>query len=329
MVARDAGVSTSTVSRLINGTAIVSEESERAIRTAIARYNYHPNPTARGLALGRTLTIGVVTQAIDSPFYGEGLRGIEQQLQQHGYAALFMSGNWRDEDEKRCMRELLARRVDGVIMFSGRLSDEAVMEYARRAPIVVSGRSLKAKGVYSLPIEDEAGAVLATRHLTALGHRRIAFIAGFANHPDANERLNGYRRALAEADIQFDPRLVVEGDFHEDGGMTATFRLLESSTRFTAIFCVNDQTAHGACLALSRKGLRVPDDVSIVGFDDLPSSMYRVPPLTTVRQSIGALGQASAQAMVQLIAGVAPHITAPPVELIVRESTGRPARSDQ
>lgn len=325
MVAREAGVSMATVSRIINGTARVSAERKRAVDAAIAKYNFRPNPAARGLAMGKSTTIGVVTQAIDSPFYGEGLRGIECYLQQHGYAALFMSGNWNEDDEARCMSELLARRVDGVIMFSGRLSDEALAEYAKKVPIVVSGRRLKAPRLLSLPIEDRRGAVLATQHLIQLGHRSIGFIAGVADHPDATERQLGYRQALKEAGIAFDPRLVVGADFHEDGGMEATERLLASRKKFTALFCVNDQTAYGACLALHRNGLKVPHDVSVVGFDDLPSSTYRVPPLTTVRTSIGVLGQRSAEAMLQLLNHKQPRIEVPEVELIVRESTQRRA----
>ncbi|HKE93807.1 MAG TPA: LacI family DNA-binding transcriptional regulator, partial [Povalibacter sp.] len=219
MIAREARVSMATVSRIINGTARVSAERKTAVEAAIARHNFRPNPAARGLAMGRSTTIGVVTQAIDSPFYGEGLRGIEHCLQQHGYAALFMSGNWNQEDEARCMTELLARRVDGIIMFSGRLSDDALTAYAKKVPIVVSGRSLKAPRIVSLPVEDKQGALLATQHLIELGHRDIAFIAGRAQHPDAMQRLTGYRQALKEAGIGFDPRMVLEGDFHEEGGM--------------------------------------------------------------------------------------------------------------
>lgn len=324
MVAREAGVSMATVSRIINGTANVSPERKSAVEAAIAKYNFRPNPAARGLAMGRSTTIGVITQAIDSPFYGEGLRGIEHYLQQHGYAALFMSGNWNEQDEARCVTELLGRRVDGIIIFSGRLDDASLAAYAKKVPIVLSGRRLKAPGIYALPIEDQQGAVLATQHLIELGHRRIGFIAGILNHPDAIERLNGYRRALAQADIKYDPALVVPGDFHEEGGMEATLRLLGSRARFTALFCVNDQTAYGACLALYRSGLSVPGDVSVVGFDDLHSSSYRVPPLTTVRQSIRTLGESSAQAMLQLLNNKRPRILLPQVELVVRESTGAP-----
>jgi LacI family transcriptional regulator len=324
MVAKEAGVSMATVSRIINGTAQVSAERRTAVEKAIAKFKFRPNPAARGLAMGRSTTIGVITQAIDSPFYGEGLRGIEHHLQQHGYAALFMSGNWNEEDEARCVRELLARRVDGIIMFSGRSKDSEIAAYAKKVPIVVSGRSLKAPGVLSLPIEDRQGAILATRHLIELGHRRIAFISGILRHPDAEERLSGYRQALADAGVAYDAKLVVPGDFHEEGGVDATLRLIRSQERFTALFCVNDQTAYGACLALYRSGLSVPHDVSVVGFDDLHSSEYRVPPLTSVRQSVRALGETSAEAMLRLLKHERPRVTLPPVELIVRESTAAP-----
>jgi len=324
MVAKEAGVSMATVSRIINGTATVSAERRGAVEKAIAKFKFRPNPAARGLAMGRSTTIGVITQAIDSPFYGEGLRGIEHYLQQHGYAALFMSGNWNEEDEARCVRELLARRVDGIIIFSGRLKDSELSAYAKKVPIVLSGRSLKASGVFSLPIDDRKGAVLATKHLIDLGHKRIGFIAGILRHPDAEERHSGYRGALQDAGIAYDPKLVVPGDFHEEGGVDATLRLISSKAPFTALFCVNDQTAHGACLALHRHNLSVPGDVSVVGFDDLPSSSYRVPPLTSVRQSVRTLGESSAEAMLQLLKKERPHVSLPSVELIVRESTGAP-----
>ena len=321
MVAREAGVSASTVSRIINGTVNVSNELKQAVEAAIEKFDFRPNAAARGLALGKTLTIGVVAQAIDSPFYGEGLRGIEASLRKRGYAPLFMSGNWHEEDEDRCMRELIARGVDGIIVFAGRLSDAKLRRYANEVSVVVTGRQLRAKGLSSLQIDDRQGAMLAVRHLLELGHRRIAFINGSENHPDAIERLGGYRKALEEAGIEFDPKLVAVGDWHEDGGLLATIQLLDSKANFTALFCVNDQTAHGALLGLFRKGLSVPKDVSVVGFDDLPSSAYRVPPLTSVRQSIGILGEQSAQAMLDLLAGNRPHLAPPPVELVIREST--------
>jgi LacI family transcriptional regulator len=168
--------------------------------------------------------------------------------------------------------------------------------------------------------------MLAVRHLAEIGHRKIAFINGSENHPDAIERFEGYKTALKDAGIDFDPRLVAVGDWHEEGGLRATIELLSLPTKFTALFCVNDQTAYGACLALYRKGLSVPGDVSVIGFDDLPSSAYRLPPLTSVHQAIGELGDRSAQAILQLIDGNRPRFAPPPVELVIRESTDRSGR---
>ncbi|HTB90063.1 MAG TPA: LacI family DNA-binding transcriptional regulator [Steroidobacteraceae bacterium] len=325
MVAREAGVSASTVSRIINGTVNVSPGLKYAVEAAIVKFDFRPNAAARGLALGKTSTIGVVAQAIDSPFYGEGLRGIEAFLRPRGYVPLFMSGNWREEDEERCMREFIARGVDGIIVFAGRLSDAKLKTYAKDVAVVVTGRSLRAPRLFSLQIDDRHGAMLAVRHLIEIGHRKIAFISGSENHPDAIERFEGYKKALNDAGIEFDPRLVAVGDWHEEGGLRATIELLSSPAKFTALFCVNDQTAYGACLALYRKGLSVPGDVSVIGFDDLPSSAYRLPPLTSVRQSIGELGDRSAQAILQLLDGNRPRFAPPPVELVIRESTQRAA----
>jgi len=303
MVAREAGVSASTVSRIINGTVNVSQGLKQAVDAAILKFDFRPNAAARGLALGKTSTIGVVAQAIDSPFYGEGLRGIEAFLRPRGYVPLFMSGNWHEEDEERCMREFIARGVDGIIVFAGRLGDARLKSYSKEVPIVVTGRSLRAPGLFSLQIDDRHGAMLA-----------------------AIERFEGYKKALEEAGIDFDPRLVAVGDWHEEGGLRATIELLGSTAKFTALFCVNDQTAYGACLAFHRKGLSVPGDVSVIGFDDLPASAYRLPPLTSVRQSIGELGDRSAQAILQLIDGNRPRFAPPPVELVIRESTDRNGR---
>jgi LacI family transcriptional regulator len=324
MVAAAAGVSPSTVSRIINGSADVTPARRAAVEAAIAQLNFRPNPAARGLAGGRSMTVGVVTQAIDSPYYGEGLRGIESALQAVGYAPLFMSGQWRGEEEARCIAQLLARRVDGIIVFAGRLGDKELAAYARQVPVVVTGRKLRGSGLFSLTVDDRQGAALATRHLLELGHRRIAFIAGPPDHADAIERMEGYKQALDEAHIRFDPALVAQGDFHEAGGGRAVDELIAAGTPFTALFCANDQMAHGAYLALFRKGLRIPDEVSVVGFDDLLASAYMLPPLTSIRQSVLALGQCSAQALLQMIGGQRPRVTLPPVQLVVRESTRRP-----
>ncbi|GAP37257.1 LacI family DNA-binding transcriptional regulator [Piscinibacter sakaiensis] len=320
-VAEHAGVSPSTVSRILNGTADVSEEKRAVVAKAIARLGFVPNPVARGLAGGRTLSIGVITQAIDSPFYGAALHGIEAALGAAGYSPLFVSGRWHAEEEARCIDVLRSRRVDGIIILTGRLSDSALRTLARSLPVVVTGRRLKAANLVSLDFDHREGARLATQHLIALGHRRIAFIGGVAEHPDAVEREQGYREALEAAGLKPDPALVAAGAFTEHSGLQAVEGLMASRVRFSAVFAANDQMAIGAALALYRRGRRVPDDVSLVGFDDVAGSMYAVPPLTTVHNPIQEIGGLAAQAMLALLAGERPEAAVPAPRLIVREST--------
>ena len=326
MVAQAAGVSPSTVSRILNGSAVVSELKKKAVDDAIARLGYVPNPVARGLAGGRTLSIGVVTQAIDSPFYGATLRGIEDELDPAGYSPLFVSGHWNAADEARCIAVLRSRRVDGIVVLTGRTTDAALKACAKTLPLVVTGRTLKAPGLYALNFDNFEGGRLATQHLIDHGHRRIAFIAGDPEHGDAMARLRGYRAALEAAGIAYDPALVSPGEFHEINGLMAVNRLIETRQTFTAIFAANDQMAFGAALGLQRRGLRVPGDVSLVGFDDLPTSLYAIPPLSTVHQPAYEMGRLAATVMLQLLAGTAPTAQMPPPRLIARESSGPVAR---
>jgi LacI family transcriptional regulator len=323
MVAETAGVSPSTVSRILTGHARVSDDKRKAVEDAIAQLNYQPNVLARGLAQGRTLSIGVLTQDIDSPFYGQAHRGIEDELVGTGIVPLFVSGHWNVDEEAERMTHLLGRRVDGVIVLAGRLTDEQLREYARRVPIVVTGRSMKGSNIASMRADDFEGAHRATRHLVELGHRRIAHIALPQDHADSLERLKGYRQALDEGGIAFDPKLVVAADFNEPGGAQAIHHLLDTQQSFTAVFASSDQTAYGARLALYQRGIRVPEDVSLIGFDDLPGSRYVIPPLSTIHQPVYELGQAAARVLLKLIEGGRSRVALPEPALVVRDSTQR------
>ncbi len=320
-VARKAGVSESTVSRVLNGSARVAEQKRRAVEQAIEALGFQPNAFARGLATGRSQAVGVVTQAIDSPFYGEGMRGIERTLQANGYTPIFMSGHWNSDDEERCIRELIQRRVDGLILFAGRLGAARIAEFARQLPIVVTGREVDAPGVFSLAVDDTQGSLIATRHLIELGHQRIAFIGGPRDHPDALARFNGFRAAMNAAGLDCPPRLLMHGNFTEEGGRQAGERLMAIGEPFTAVVCANDQTAFGLQLALYRHGLKVPEHVSVVGFDDVAAAAYFIPPLTTVRQPVDQMGDVAAQALLLMIEGGSPPFAAPALGLIEREST--------
>lgn len=325
-VAELAGVSPSTVSRILNGTAAVSQAKKDAVQAAILELGFRPNPVARGLAGGRTLSIGVVTQIISSPFYGEALLGIERELERAGYVPMFVSGNWHEDDERKAIETLLSRRVDGVIVLAGRLPDAELTRVADSLPMVVVGRQLSGPQLFSFSFDNRLGARMATQHLIEQGHRRIAFIAGDLLHEDAVERQNGYFDALAAAGIAVDANLIVQSDFTEAGGMLSVSRLLERDAHFTALFASNDQMAIGACLGLHRRNFRVPDDVSLVGFDDLIMARYAMPPLTTVRQSVYEIGTEAATAMLDLLRGRKPDVKLPQPELVARESTRRMQR---
>lgn len=321
IVAREAGVSPSTVSRILNGTARVRDDKARSVEAAIARLQFKPDPVARSLARGRSMSVGVVTQAIDSPFYGEVLAAIERGLLRASYSPLFVSGHWREADERRAVSHLLSRRVDGIILLTSCLSEAELVELSGTVPLVVTGRQVRGDRIHSLDYDSTLGARLATNYLIDQGHRRIAFIAGPADHPDAIQRLAGYRAALAAAGIQYQSRLVATGDYTERGGHEAMTELLDRKTGLTAVFASNDQSAYGALLALHDRGLRVPGDVSVVGFDDLPASAYTIPRLTTVHRSNDEVGEGAAQSMIDLIAGRRPVARPITVTLAIREST--------
>jgi LacI family transcriptional regulator len=321
MVAKEAGVSPSTVSRILNGTARVRDSKVRAVEAAIAKLQFMPNPVARSLARGKSMSIGVVTQAIDSPFFGEALAGIEKGLLRAKYSPLFVSGHWREGDERRCVDHLLSRRVEGIILLTSCLPDQEIINLSHGVPLVVTGRQVDADRVYCLDVDSTVGARLATEYLIGQGHRRIVFISGPPDHPDALQRLDGYRAALAAARLPFTAKLVAAGDYLESGGQAAINALLDARVEFTAVFAANDQTAHGAMLALYRRGLNVPQDVSLVGFDDLPSSAFTIPPLTTVHRSTDELGEAAAEAIIDLIERRAPQSRVSSPTLAIREST--------
>lgn len=321
-VARLAGVSPSTVSRILNGTARVADEKRQAVEQAIERLRFKPNLSARSLRNGSTRTVGILTQELESPYFARGVRGLDEGLRGSGYAPIIVPGHWNPQEEAERMRLLIARRVDAIAILGGQLSDAEITAFARRQPIAVTDRSLQAHNVMSFDFDQFEGGRLATRHLIDLGHRRIAHIAGLKDQGDAQKRKEGYLRAHAEAGLPVEPRLIVEGNFIETGGMLAINQLLDQHLPFTAVFCANDQSAWGARLALQRRGLRVPEDVSLVGFDDLPQSAFMSPPVTTVRQPVYEMGLAVAASLLQALGQTTTATTSyPPLSLVVREST--------
>ena len=321
MVAQASGVSITTASRVINNSPHVRPAKRAAVQAAINRLGFVPNGIAKSLVRGRSNTIGLVAQFFESPFYARLLRSVEETLALQGYGLVVASGHWNPREEEQCVATLRERQVDGIIVLTGSLDDGFLTSLATDLPVVVTGRELQAPGLHALRSDDHQGALAATRHLLQLGHRRIVHIAGAQSHADAHERERGYRDALQERGVAVDPQLIVQGDYLEDGGALAIERLLARGVDFSAVFAANDQMATGASQVLFRRGLRVPEDVSVVGFDDLLAAKYASPPRTSVNLSVAELGRRAALAMLDLLAGRTPKVAAPVPELVVRGST--------
>jgi LacI family transcriptional regulator len=268
------------------------------------------------------MSIGVLTLDY-RPFYGQMLEGVEQALEGSGYRPLVTSMRWRSlgsAEELRMVELLVAQQVDALVVLGGRLADQELRRLVSGLPLVtVMPDELPATG-YILDVDTREAARTATRYLIALGHERIAHIRGIPGHSHSAARLLGYQQALAEAGLPLRPNLVVDGNFDEPSGRAAVETLLTRGEPFTAVFAANDQMAFGAMLSLYLHGLRVPDDVSVVGFDDVLLSAYTTPPLTTVHVPTHELGQAAARIALDLLAGRELRHASFAIELVVRQS---------
>lgn len=322
-IAKKANVSKSTVSRVLNDTTPVAPDKETAVLAAMAELNYQPNIFARGLAGGQSLTIGVLTQNFGSAFYDTIMRGIITGLKGSGHSPIFTDGRWELEEQQASLQTLLDRHVDGIIIVGGTLTGEALSILNDQVPVVVVARELAELQQRCLFTDNFQAAYDATRFLIEAGHKKIAHITGEATHQDTARRRAGFEQAHTDAGIELNPNLIIKGTFRRQSGVLAIETLLTRGYPFSAIFAANDQMAFGARLALFRRGIRVPEDVSLIGFDDQPDSAYMTPPLTTIRQPADLLGTTAANYMLHLIKK---KPFTPPIfntELIIRESVAR------
>jgi LacI family transcriptional regulator len=324
-VASHAGVSHQTVSRVINGNPNVADLTREKVLKTIGELGYVPSPMARGLISNRTHSIGVVADDISDQFFARVVAGAEREARARGF--YLMIGSVEPEDDERgYLRLMLERRVEGLLL--ARPSVPAPLEVAdlqAGIPIVSVG-STRVAGI-SVDVDNRQGGYDATKHLLEHGHRAIATIVGPADWPSSEARLAGYREALAEAGVAFDPALVQQaGDWGLESGRSAAARLCESSARFTALFAHSDLTALGAIRQLRLSGLSVPHDVSVVGYDDLPVAGYVDPPLTTVHQPMEEVGALAASLLLDQLVGdgaAVPEEHLLPAELISRQSVAR------
>lgn len=331
-VAKLAGVSPSTVSRVIAGSDRISDRTKERVRQAMKEVNYVPNAIARSLVQSRTRTVGFTLsrradQAFSNPFFSEVLRGMSKVAQRWEHDILLsISLNEQDEKEK-CLQLIRERRVDGLIISTSRIRDEVIEVLLReKTPFVVIGRSAGAP-VLSVNNDNVEASRRATNHLLEQGYRKIAFISGPRNLVVSLDRCHGYEKALAEAGLPVESERIVETDFSEDAGFAALYRMREAGVEFDAVLASDDLFALGALRFANHTGLRVPEELGIVGFNDTPMMSHTHPPLTSVRILSYELG---AEAMELLLQGLKnPEKLRPgkeillPAELRVRRSSLR------
>lgn len=328
-IARAANVSHSTVSRALRNSPLVNFETAEQIRKIARDANFRISAVARSLATGRTNTFGVVVTTIADPFAAEVVQGIEDEANTHGYSVILANSGANPEREMKVVHSFEERRVDGILVMSSRVGNLYMGHFAEmKVPIVLINNQHPEEFVYSVMIDNMAASEEATRHLIQLGHRRIAYIGDRGGFQSDSERREGYKKALASADIAYAPELVRQADSTPDTAMQAVDQLFALAQPPTALFCYNDITAVGALLAARRHGCKVPDDLSVMGFDDLPLASFLNPTLTTIRQPMRDMGKQATSILFHLLDGAeVENSRRVQGELIIRESTSGPPRA--
>lgn len=298
-VAQAAGVSKSVVSRVLRGDAAVSETSRDAVLTATRSLGYRPNAVARSLVQRRTFTVGVLVSDLHNLFFAEVLDGINSVAGEEGYRMLIVTGERDPQHEQRALDSLLELRADGIILAGARLDPAAIKKVASLVPVAAIGIPVSDSRMDVIADDDVFGARLAVEHLASLGHRRIAHVDG-GSGAGAAERRQGYAAAMRALGLS-DFIQVASGEFTEDGGYTGASQLLREDGRPTAIFVANDLAALGAFNAIEEAGLRVPEDVSLMGYDNTALASLRHISLTTINQPRREIGETAMKALLRRI----------------------------
>ncbi len=282
-VAQKARVSTATVSRTINGSANVSPKTAERVRLAIDSLGFYPNTNARALGSGRSSLYGLIISDITNPFFPELVKAFEDIAVEHQQEVLIANTNYDPARMETCVRRMLQRKVDGVAVMTSEMDDRLIEVFSRRhIPLVFLDAGTSAPGISSVHIDYPAGIAAAMHHVIDLGHRQIAFISGPLALNSACTRLHAFNQALRGAHLGCNSRLIQEGNHRVDGGHDAMGRILASGRPPTAVLCSNDLTAIGAMGAIYEAGLRIPEDISVVGFDGIQLSAFTHPSLTTL-----------------------------------------------
>lgn len=339
-IAREAGVSVATVSRVLNNTAPVKKTTRDKINELIVKHQFQPNALARSLFKKETSMIGVILPDITNPFFPEVLAGLEQELRSKGYTTLLCDTvSLNGEHEEQYVREsqylnvLLEKQVDGLVLLGGRINlakpdirlVQEVVEVSKRLPLLLINGHLPEQQLNRIYVDEKAGAVLATEHLARLGHRHIAFAGGYRQMSNTLQRIQGFRTTMKKHGLRVRPEWLLNGGFSVECGKALMRKLLAGEQRPSAIFCANDLVAIGVMKEAYKAGLRVPEDVSIIDFDDIPFASHSIPELTTVSLKCYDVGKGAAELMHGMISkNKVRRKTVIQPELVVRETTSSP-----
>lgn len=326
-VARLAGVSVATVSRVINASPKASEASRAAVQSAMEQLNYHPNANARALAQQTTETIGLVVSDVSDPFFGAMVKAVEQVAYHTGNFLLIGNGYHDEHKERLAIEQLIRHRCASLVVHAKMLPDSELILLLKQIPgLVLINRIVPGFEKRCVALDDRYGAWLATRHLIQQGHTRIGYLCSNHAISDAEDRLQGYYDALKEHDLPINDRLVTFAEPDESGGEQAMTELLGRGKQFTAVACYNDSMAAGAMGVLNDNGIRVPEEISLIGFDDVLISRYVRPRLTTVRYPIVTMATQAAELALALAQNSPPaevtHLFSP--TLVRRHSVASP-----
>ena len=302
-VAKMAGVSTTTVSHVINKTRFVAKETEEAVMQAIKSLKYSPSAVARSLKVNTTKSIGMIVTTSESPYFAEIIHAVEDHCYRQGYS-LFLCNTQNDPEKIKNHVEMLAKkRVDGLLVMCSEYTQHSldVLSGFSSVPMVVMDWG---PNVDTDIIEDNSftGGYIATKHLIDCGHKAIGLIAGELDKTTARTRYEGFVKAMNEANLSIHENWIMEGFFEPEDGYECMNKILSQDNLPTAVFCCNDVMALGAISAITEKGLRVPDDISIIGYDNIHSSRFYAPPLTTIHQSKSRLGAQAVNLLFERIA---------------------------
>ena len=324
-VARRAGVAPMTVSRVVNDSGPVSDDVRARVEKAIAETGYVPNAVARSLRSSRTHTLAIVVPDLTNPFFTTIASGAQSAAADAGLMLIVANTDERPDEEERALGMLLQRRVDGILLVAAGDGAEAIRRAAAQGtPVVAVDRRVRGPRPDSVRADSRGGAAALGRLLVSLGHRRMVVLAGPPSVSTSADRVAGFRRALADAGI--DAARVLHGAYTIESGRAMAAEAMRATPRPTAVFAANNFIAIGVLHALEAEGIRVPEDVAVVGFDDLPPSMVTFPFLTVATQPAGEMGRQAVALLLDRFAdpGRAPREIVLPTELIVRRSSGAP-----